>query len=168
MASGFIRPEARATLWNWREVLVSAALAVLALRWISAAQGILWWLALVLLAACAAFCWIGIQRARFRQSGGGLGVVQIDEGAVSYFGPLSGGVVSVAEIQRLGLDGRQRPPHWVLEQPEQPPLMIPVNAEGADALIDGLSSLPGLRINDVLRARSQNTSADVTVWTRKT
>ena len=37
-----------------------------------------------------------------------------------------------------------------------------------DALIDGLSSLPGLRINDVLRARSQNTSADVTVWTRKT
>ena len=50
----FIRPEATATLWRWREVLVGAALAVLALWWLAGPQGLLGMIAPVLLVGAGA------------------------------------------------------------------------------------------------------------------
>lgn len=162
----FFRPEAKATLWRWREVLAGLGLAVLALWWLAQARGVLGYIAPVMLVGAGALIMVGLQRGRFRGASGGLGTVQVDEGEVTYYGPLSGGSVSLRELQRLTLDGAQRPPHWRLDQPHQPPLMIPVDADGADALFDAFAALPGLKTERMLAQMRANPDAAVLIWER--
>ncbi|MEX0311299.1 MAG: hypothetical protein AB3N17_13770 [Tateyamaria sp.] len=162
----FFRPEAKATLWRWREVLAGLGLAVLALWWLAQARGVLGYIAPVMLVGAGALIMVGLQRGRFRGAGGGLGTVQVDEGEVTYYGPLSGGSVSLRELQRLTLDGAQRPAHWRLDQPHQPPLMIPVDADGADALFDAFAALPGLKTERMLAQMRADPDAAVLIWER--
>jgi len=162
----FVRPEATAALWRWREVLVGGALAVLGLWWLAGPGGLLGLLAPVLLVAAGALIVVGLQRGRFRGAGGGLGTVQVDEGQVTYFGPLSGGAISMREMQRLMLDGAQRPAHWRLEQYGHPAVMIPVDAEGADALFDAFAALPGLKTEHMLAQLRAAPAAPVVIWER--
>nr|WP_299610950.1 hypothetical protein [uncultured Tateyamaria sp.] len=162
----FFRPEAKAALWRWREVLTGMALAILALWWLAQAHGVLGYIAPVMLVGAGALIMVGLQRGRFRGAGGGLGTVQVVEGEVTYFGPLNGGSVSMREVQRVTLDGAQRPAHWRLDQPHQPPLMIPVDADGADALFDAFSALPGLRTERMLAQMRDTPDAPVVIWER--
>ncbi|WP_420012560.1 hypothetical protein [Tateyamaria sp.] len=162
----FIRPEATAAMWRWREVLVGIALAVLALWWLAGPQGLLGWVAPVLLVGARALIMVGLQRGRFRGAGGGLGAVIVDEGQITYFGPLTGGAVALRELARLSLDGAQRPAHWHLEQADGPPLMIPVDAEGADALFDAFAALPGLRTERMLAQMRDTPETAVVIWER--
>jgi len=162
----FFRPEATAALWRWREVLIGAALAVLALWWLAGPRGLLGLLAPALLVAAGALIMVGLQRGRFRGAGGGLGTVQVDEGQVTYFGPLTGGAVALREMSRLMLDGAQRPAHWRLEQPDHAPLMIPVDADGADALFDAFASLPGLKTEHMLGQLRAAPGKPVLIWER--
>lgn len=148
---GFFRPEVRALLWQWREVLGGVAVALLGL-WLVLGPGFL--LAVpgyALLVAGAIFVWLGIQRARFRGADGGAGAVQVDEGQVTYFGPLTGGTVALREMDRLSLDRALFPAHWKLDQAGQAPLLIPVNAAGSEALFDAFATLPGLRTERMLQ-----------------
>lgn len=162
----FIRPEASAAVWRWREVVIGIALAILALWWLAGPGGLLGWIAPVLLVGAGALIMVGLQRGRFRGEGNGLGAVQVDEGQVTYFGPLTGGAVALRELSRLKLDGSQRPPHWLLEQPDGPTLMIPVDAAGADALFDAFAALPGLRTERMLAQLRDTPDAAVVVWER--
>lgn len=162
----FIRPEASAAVWRWREVLVGIAVAVLALWWLAGPQGLLGWIAPVLLVAAGALIMVGLQRGRFRGAGNGLGAVQVDEGQVTYFGPLTGGAVALRELSRLKLDGSLRPAHWMLEQKDGPALMIPVDAAGADALFDAFATLPGLRTERMLAQLQDKPDAAVVIWER--
>ncbi|MEM6372948.1 MAG: hypothetical protein AAF727_09240 [Pseudomonadota bacterium] len=162
----FFRPEAMAAIKRWREVLAGIALAVLALWWLAGPGGLLGYLAPVMLVGAGALIMVGLQRGRFRGAGGGLGTVQVDEGQVTYFGPLTGGAVALREMSRLTLDGAQRPPHWRLEQPQQSPLMIPVDAEGADALFDAFASLPGLKTEHMLTQLRAAPKTPVVIWQR--
>ncbi|QBF33563.1 hypothetical protein [Thalassococcus sp. S3] len=161
----FIRPELQDALLRWREVVAGLALMALGLYW-ALSNGILFWLGLVLIAISAGLIVIGVQRARFRGQGGGPGVVQVDEGQISYFGPLTGGIVATAEIERLALDPTQMPAHWVLERPGQPPLHIPVTAAGADALFDVFSTLPGLKTSQMLSEMHSASPHPVVIWER--
>lgn len=162
----FFRPEATAALWRWREVLCGAAVTVLALWWLAGSRGLLFYLAPVLLVGAGALIVVGLQRGRFRGAGGGLGTVQVDEGEVTYFGPLTGGSVSLREVARVTLDGRHRPAHWRLDQPHQTPLLIPVDAEGADALFDAFAALPGLRTEHMLAQLRAAPRTPVVIWER--
>ena len=162
----FFRPEAKAALWRWREVLVGIVVAVLALWWLAGPGGLLAFIAPALLVAAGALIMIGLQRGRFRGAGGGLGTVQVDEGQVSYFGPLSGGMIALREMSRLTLEGGQSPAHWRLEQPGLPDVMIPVDAEGADALFDAFASLPGLKTEHMLAQLKAAPDASVVIWQR--
>ncbi|WP_299546712.1 hypothetical protein [uncultured Tateyamaria sp.] len=162
----FFRPEAKAVLWRWREVLAGIALAILALWWLAQARGVLGYIAPVMLVGAGALIMVGLQRGRFRGAGGGLGTVQVDEGEVTYFGPLSGGSVSMREVQRLTLDGAQTPAHWRLDQPHHPPLMIPVDADGADALFDAFAALPGLKTERMLAQLRAGPDTSVLIWER--
>ena len=164
--TGFFRPEARDALWRWREVLVGAGAALLGLWWLAGPGRLLVLPAVALVIAGAALIWIGIQRARFRTAGAGVGSVDVDEGQVTYFGPLTGGTVALREMRRLTLDGTVYPAHWRLEQPGQPALMIPVNAEGADTLFDAFATLPGLRTAVMLRALENPTDEQIVIWQR--
>ena len=162
----FIRPEAKLTLWRWREVLVAGAVLLVGLSWISGPGGLLGWLGWVLVLVSVALAVIGIQRARFRTGAGGPGVVTIYEGQITYLGPLDGGMVAAREIERLALDPTSSPAHWVLEQPGQPVLHIPVNAEGAEALFDVFSALPGLKTEQMLAELNGGALLPVVIWER--
>ena len=163
----FIRPEAQAQLWRMREVLAAAAMALLGLYWVTGPRGLLGWVGWVLIAAGLALALIGIRRLRFRQSGRGPGVVQVDEGQIAYFGPLDGGAVALSEVERLILDPTTKPRHWILEQPGTPPLHIPVNADGAEALFDAFGALPGINTGRVLAELNGKTPMPVVLWEKR-
>lgn len=162
----FIRPEARAALARWREALAGAAVTALGLYWALGQHGLLGWIGWLLVPAGAGIAVIGVQRARFRITGQGPGVVLVDEGEITYMGPLSGGSVSVPDLERLVLDPSARPAHWVLEQPDRPILHIPVNAEGAGDLFDVFATLPGLRTERMLAELNRGGSHPVVIWER--
>lgn len=162
----FFRPEAKAALWRYREAYLGGLLALLGI-WLVSGPGFL--LAVPGYAAIAGgllLAWLGIQRGRFRGPDGGTGAVQVDEGQVSYFGPLTGGTVALREMDRLTLEGNMFPAHWRLSQQGQPPLLIPVNAAGADALFDAFAALPGLRTEKMLNTLRAEPHATVVIWQR--
>ncbi|UWQ92113.1 hypothetical protein QEZ52_04865 [Aliisedimentitalea scapharcae] len=162
----FIRPEARAAIWRCRELIAGVGIGVLGVSWVVGTAGLIWWLGWVLVAIGAAGTIIGLQRLRFRIGVGGPGVVQVDEGQISYFGPLTGGAVALSELERLRLDHTATPAHWVLDMPGHPSLHIPVNAEGVDALFDAFTTLSGLRTERMLSELRKPGSHQVVIWER--
>lgn len=162
----FIRPEARAALWKWRELLIAAAVGLLGVNWVTGPGGLLVWIGWGVLACAALIAIIGIQRARFRSGSGGPGMVQVDEGQIAYFGPLTGGAIAVSELERLILDPTGKPRHWRLTQPGQPDLDIPINAEGAESLFDAFSALPGFNTHRMLGQLQNPGPHPVVIWER--
>lgn len=162
----FFRPEAKAALWRWRELIVAAALAVLGLWWITGPGLLLAVPGWALVLAAMAIGFIGVQRGRFRGEGGGVGAVQVDEGQIAYFGPLTGGVVALTALERLSLDATAQPAHWRLDAAGQAAVLIPVNAEGADALFDAFATLPNLRTERMLTELRADRSHAVVIWER--
>ncbi len=162
-----MRPEARATLWRWREVLVALGAGTLGGWWALTSFGLLRWLGVLLVAGAAALLVAGVQRARFRGTGGGAGVVTVDEGQISYFGPQTGGLVGLGEIEALHLDPGATPsPVWILARRGQPDLAIPVDAEGADALFDAFAALPGIRTHRLAARMQAQGASRVLIWRR--
>lgn len=149
-----IRPEARAALWHWREILAAAGLALFGL-WLIALGG------LILIPAgtgaiivAAGLGTLGLRRLRFAQPGTAPGVVDLDEGQVSYFGPAFGGALSLRDLTELRLitaGGRRL---WRLKQADGQALLIPVEAVGAEKLFDAFSALPGLDSQTLVAALS--------------
>lgn len=162
----FIRPEAEAAIWRWREVLAGCGLLVLGSVWAVGSIGIFRWLALVICAAAVLLIAAGIQRGRFRGAGGGSGVVQVDERQITYFGPLSGGTIALAEIGAITLDHTGSPAHWLLVPLQGDPLRIPVNAQGSDTLFDAFSGLDGLKTERMLRALKEGETGQIVIWRR--
>jgi len=162
----FFRPEAKQAIWRWRETLVGAGLVVLGAYWVLGPGALLGWVGWVLGIVGLALGVVGRQRARFRLGAGGPGYVTVDEGQITYFGPLSGGMVATADLERLTLDRSAKPIHWQLDQPGQPSLFIPINAEGAEALFDVFAALPGLRTERMLGELNGSGVHPVVIWER--
>ena len=162
----FFRPEAKAALWRWREVLLALGLGLMGGWWMAGPGGLLQIPAAALILGGAALGWIGVQRGRFRGRGEGAGAVQVDEGQVAYFGPLTGGVVALRDLERLSLDRAARPAHWRLDAPGQPAVMIPVNAANAEALFDAYATLPGFRTERMLAELRGGPAHAVVIWER--
>lgn len=162
-----IRPEARAHLMRWREALAGGGMAALGLWWLLGPAHLLILPAVALLFAGSGLIWIGVQRARFRSGGQGPGAVRVDEGQVAYFGPLTGGAVALREMSQLSLDKTVFPAHWRLHQPGQPEVLIPVNADGAEALFDAFATLPNLRTARMLQALQGQDKRLTVIWHRE-
>ena len=163
----FLRPEAKAELWRWREVLGGAAVILLGL-WLVAGPGLL--LAVpgyALIAGGVAFVWLIAQRARVRKSGNVDGAVRGDGRQIACFGPLTGGIVALREMERLSLVRGSYPAHWKLEQPGQNAVMIPVDAAGTDALFDAFAVLPGLKTERMLAELADDKTLSVVIWERQ-
>ncbi len=162
----FIRPEAQTLLWRWREVLFGAALSALGLAAGIGPGGLLGMIGWVVAAVGAGLALTGYQRARFRsRPTGGPGAVDVDEGQVIYFGPLTGGAMALREMSELALIRARQSPHWRLSGGADV-LFIPVDAEGADALFDAFTTLPGLRVERLLSALETEVDSDIVIWTR--
>jgi len=162
----FIRPEARSLIWRWREMLAGAGLFVLGLLAGVGPGGLLGTVGWVMAAVGAGLALTGYQRARFRaRPTGGPGAVDVDEGQVVYFGPLTGGAMALHDTTELALIRRDRSPHWRLTGGGDE-LYIPVDAEGADALFDAFATLPGLRVERLLAALEGDAETDIVIWSR--
>ena len=161
-----IRPEAKAQLSRFREVIVGAAFVFLGVWWLWGASAILILPGVALVLAGLALMWIGLQRARFRGEGQGPGAVRVDEGQIAYFGPLTGGVMDLRDVSQVTYDGALYPAHWRLQQPDTPELLIPCNAEGVDHLFDALATLPGFRMQSALSVLNAGEKHSIVIWQR--
>lgn len=163
----FIRPEVAAVLSRWREALYGGVVLVLGLSWIFGSRGLLYLLGFPVVFLALVLIWVGVQRARFRTTADGAGAVQIDEGQITYFGPLTGGSTALADMERLTLVRSLKPAHWRLDTPQQDSLLIPVNASGSDALFDAFATLQGLQTERMLAELNGPGDQPVVIWERR-
>lgn len=164
--TNFVRPEVRAGLWRWREALAGSVLCAFGLLWLTGASGFIFLLGGVLATLGAMLCFIGIQRGRFRGRSGGPGTVDVDEGQVTYFGPLTGGAVALRDLEELALIRSRQTPHWRLSTADKD-IFIPVNADGTEALFDAFTVLPGLKVQRMLAALQDSGGQDTVIWCRE-
>lgn len=160
----FLRPEARAAFWRWREVIVAGVVILLALWWGLDSFGFLRWLAVLLGLIGVAMAVIALQRLRFSSGDEGPGVVQVDERQLAYFGPLTGGVIDLGDLVRVDLDPTGKPAHWILTDLAGQMVHIPVNAAGAEALFDVFAALPGIKTERMLELLRGNPGGRVLIW----
>ena len=160
-----IRPEILAALTRWREVIASAAVIAVGL-WIGSAPGpVLTMFGAIIIAFGAAAAFASYRRARFRLEIDAPGLVEIDEGQISYLSPAMGGSVELSqlsEIQVLVVAGNRR--CWRLKQSDGQTLLVPLAAAGADALVDSFASLPGLDGSKLQTALATTSVEPVTLW----
>ena len=164
--SDFLRPEARAALWRWREVLIGGAVALVGLALALGTYGPASWLGWAVTALGGGLIFTGLQHIRFRSEGQGPGMVEINERRVTYYGPLTGGVADLDLLDRLDLVPGI-PAHWQLTAESGATLAIPVNAAGAEELFDVFAALPGIRTEAMLAALRSRPKAPVTVWSAR-
>lgn len=173
----FIRPEAKAALWRFGEPALYAALAVLGiwkgadLLWRGSYSGIV---ALVLGGVAALALAGAILRAwvdwRTRRSG--PGTVSVREGQIAYFGPVDGAILAMDALVAVDIVVRPTRPvrrDWVLKDELGQMATIPASAEGATALLDRLSSLPGFENRTLVRAMAADAGPEdrrFPVWRR--
>ena len=161
-----IRPEAKRTLWRWREVLFGISISALGYLWVVSYFGLLRWLGIVLIIVGGALLFIGFQRGRFRSDQDGPGVLKVVEGQIAYFGPSEGGIAAIPDISHISLVTRNGERCWQLEQKELASIYIPVTAKGTDDLFDAFATLPGLKIETMVQKLTQDTSRSILVWER--
>lgn len=148
----FIRPELLAALHRLREVLAGLALAafgVLVMLWGGYVYPVF---GLALFSTGVALASLALRRLRFAQPGDAPGLVRVTEAQIAYLGPRVGGFVGLpdlAEIRLLTLRGRRI---WKLRPLDGPPLHIPVEAHGAEALFDAFATLPGIDMDALVAA----------------
>lgn len=159
----FIRPEVRASLARWREVIAGGVTLALGLQLALTSYGALFLIGTALALAGAALVVAGVQRARFRSGGGGAGVVDLDERRITYFGPFGGGAVSVDDLIEIGVDPSRS---WLIRDANGTHLMIPMNAEGADALFDAFAAVPGLTPARLVEAVRSTPRQYTTIWAK--
>ncbi len=157
----FIRPEVREGLWRWREVVTGIAAIALGALVATGRVGFLGMLGWVMIGVGIALVYAGLARGRFRNAGGGRGVVEVDERAVRYLGPEVGGALALGSVVRLALV----PPHaWEMTDNEGQRLTIPADAEGADALFDAFVTLPGLSAAALAEASRHPPKGRTVLW----
>ena len=124
------------------------------------------WIGWLLIIVALAFAASGVQRLRFKSDSGGVGVVTVKEGQVTYLAPFDGGMVAMSELSALILDYAQDPPRWVLKQTGFQDVQIPMDAEGTEKLFDVFASLPGLQTGEMLSALEKNDGHPIVIWQR--
>ena len=162
-----IRPELVARLRPWREVIAAGLTGAFGI-WMFAQGGLLFQplggaiLALALLWGLGAW-----RRRRFAAPVRAPGLVEVEEGAIRYFGAKAlGGEIALrdlAQIRLVRLDGHA---HWRLKTQGGEALLIPVEAAGAAALADAFAALPGFDLSAAAAALAANDAFRV-VWQRK-
>jgi hypothetical protein len=163
-----VRPEVSTAIWRFRDAMIGAAVSFFGLYWAINGVGIMAIVGTSLAVAGALLVFAGIQRGRFRASSGGAGVVSVDEGQVTYFGPVEGGSIVIANLDRVELDPLAEPAgEWVLHDPAMASLRIPTNAEGAETLFDVFAGLDGIKTEQMLATLNSKPNEQVVIWQSK-
>ena len=109
----------------------------------------------------------------WRNRKGGPGMVIIEEGRISYFGPETGAVLAWDALVSVDIvttgDGPMADDlFWVLADETGQMAAIPGGAEGTGALLDTLGSLEGFRHGAVISAMGSTENARFEIWRRRT
>lgn len=167
MTRPFIRPELAAWLRPWRE-LAAAALTFAAGGWLFSLGGLLFRpLGAGVMLAAALWALGAWRRRRFAAEIAAPGLVEIEEGAIRYFGARAlGGEIALRDLDQirlLRLDGQA---HWRLCSRTGEALLIPVQAAGAANLADAFAALPGFDLGRAAGALAAEHPFQ-TVWERR-
>ena len=161
----FVRPEAAAQLYRWREALAGGALLGLGL-WLAWGRGGL----PLFLGSAAALLGVflivsGLRHGFFQREGAAPGIVEVDEGRITYLGPILGGSVALADLRKITFrrtgNGEA---FWRFESLDAPPLIIPAGAQGVEALIDACTVLPKFDAGVMVRAVQLRTKGERIIW----
>jgi hypothetical protein len=171
-----IRPEAEAVIRRWIETVSLAAIAILFLvkggEWLGQGD----WIGLVLLVVGGLFglgaIFAGL-RSALRQRGvkEGPGVLAVEEGRISYFGPEGGGVLAIDLLTAVDIVTNDLGPfaddlYWVLTDEYGQRLSIPGGAVDADKLLDALNILEGIDYTAIVRAMGSTEKQRFAIWRR--
>ncbi|MEM6624427.1 MAG: hypothetical protein AAF674_19560 [Pseudomonadota bacterium] len=170
----FFRPEAVAAIRRWA---VSLGL-IIAGGVIAATWGPRLWrgdLFALLPLAFALLLWVGAAGAaqtafaglwaRF----GGPGLVTIDEGRISYFGPLGGAILALDAIVAVDIVAGPQIPGgraWRISDSMGQQAVIPAGATGAVRLLDSLGTLPDFDVMMAVAAMERATPGNRPFWRR--
>lgn len=164
------RPEALETLKRWREPAIIAVLLAFAtnLLWMAYVQSsvISGLIGLVVVGIIGSLLYVAYLRARLRHSVEGSGIVEVREREITYFAPENGGSVDLDTVTRIQLSTRPSADgdrNWILWSAGGS-LVIPANADGAEALIETFAALPHLGYDTILRAMQAETQEIFTIW----
>ncbi len=163
----FIRPDVARALARRREALVALGVALFGL-WLAQLGGpimlVLGGLVTATGLLMAVFAW---RRQRFRLEIDAPGVVSVDEGRITYLGPITGGAVALrelVEVEVIDLPGPRR--CWRLRQADNQMLLVPLAAAGAEALYDHFAALPGMETRALMSALEGEAHPARQIWQR--
>ena len=163
-----IRPEAAALLARWREAAIGGAAILLGVWLLATSGGLPVLFGIALTGAGAVLALSGLRRARFRRAADEPGMLELDEGRLTYLGPVLGGTVAVAELEEVTFRRtRSGEAFWRLSPEGGRALIVPEGAAGAERLLDALAPLPGFDSGALVRATRAPAPATVTVWRRR-
>jgi len=164
------RPEALQTLRRWQEPAIIAVLFAFAiwLLWRAYVQSsvISGLIGLVVVGVVGSLLYVAYLRARLRRAVAGPGIVEVREREITYFAPENGGSVELDDIRRIQISTRPSDTgnrNWILWSAGGS-LVIPVAADGAEAMIETFAALPHLGYEKILRAMEADTAEIFTIW----
>lgn len=167
-----IRPEARAALWRWREVLIGALITALGANWAFGSFGVMGWLGWLVLAVGLALLVAGLQRARVKPRRGGPGVIELDEGQLAYLHPENGAIVALPAVIRIEIETTGAGPFeddlfWRFFQNNGYSARIPASAVGSERLFDALAGFPGADYRQVIAASGSTERHVFVIWQKE-
>ena len=152
------------SLLIWREPLTAIVLAALGLYWVINSHGILYTIGFGFLITGTTLAYAGYQRIRFKRAETGGGLIDFTEGQISYFGPKTGAIFSIDEINCLILDQSNSYSKWIVEITAGDKVEIPTNVKGNEVLFDVFNNLKGFQTEKMLEALSSSESIKTVLW----
>lgn len=144
------RAEVWALVLRGQEVILATLLALFGL-WLMILGGyILLPIGGAILALAVSMAVLALRRLRFSRPRGAIGMVEVDEAQIGYFGPTDGGFISLQDMVELRLLRVGGVDMWRLKQSDGQTLLIPVAATGAERLFDAFAALPNMNTADLV------------------
>jgi hypothetical protein len=162
-----IRPEARRALARFREAMLALGLLATGVWLLARTLGLTALLGVAMATVGAVMLPRAIRRIRMGAEAEAPGMVEIVEGRIAYFGPVSGGATGLDLLREVAL--RRTPDDaawWMLSSEGARPLLIPAGARGAEDLPEALSPLPGWSTERAAAALRDRTRGVTVLWRR--
>ena len=152
------------SLLIWRETIVAIIFAGIGLYWTINSYGTLYFIGYGVLIIGIIFAYVGYQRASFKRKETGGGIVEFTEGQISYFGPKTGAIFSIEDIECLSIDKSNSSSIWTIKREADYKVEIPKDIEGNEVLFGVFNSLEGFQIHQMLDALSSSRCNKTVLW----
>lgn len=162
----FLRPEAVAQLLRWREAIGAGFAIAIGAFMLSDPGPVVRGVGAVVALVGAGLLVNALRRVKFATADQAPGIVVLDEGQVSYLGPITGGALALRDLAVLRLRTEKKRKVWFLIDGEGNALAIPHGAQGEAALFDAFAALPGMDMTDLLAKLNASGDGSVVVWQR--